>query len=108
MASESVNREVPFNMEIYCQELYKDMGDEAYQCETLLLQEVIDCYLEEPDGIVLLDYKTDYVPAGRVEMIRERYRLQISYYARALEMLTGKKVKEKNIYLFWNGEVLEF
>ena len=108
LASDSVHREVPFNMEIPCQELYRDMLDEAYQGETLLLQGVIDCYFEEADGIVLLDYKTDYAPAGKVEAIRERYRPQISYYARALEHLTGKKVREKYIYLFWNGEVLEY
>lgn len=108
LATESVHREVPFNIEIPCHEFYPDMREEAYQVETLLLQGVVDCYFEEADGIVLLDYKTDYVPAGRVEMIKERYRLQINYYARALEMLTGKKVKEKYIYLFWNGEVLEF
>ncbi|MHB8125338.1 MAG: helicase-exonuclease AddAB subunit AddA [Desulfitobacteriaceae bacterium] len=108
LASEKVNREIPFNMEIPCQELYKELEGEAYQGETLLLQGVIDCYFEEADGIVLLDYKTDYVAAGKVDKIRERYRVQISYYARALERLTGKRVKEKIIYLFWNGDVLEY
>jgi len=83
------------------------MTEDVYQGETLLLQGIIDCYFEEPDGIVLLDYKTDYVAPGRMDSIRERYALQIRYYARALEMLTGKKVKEKVIYLFWNGEALE-
>jgi len=34
--------------------------------------------------------------------------VQILYYARALEMLTGKKVKEKYIYLFWDGRILGF
>ncbi len=43
LASESVNREIPFNMEIPCQELYKDLEYEAYQGETLLLQGIIDC-----------------------------------------------------------------
>ena len=57
---------------------------------------------------MLLDYKTDYVPEGRIETIRERYRTQITYYARALETLTGKKVKEKYIYLFSIGEVLAY
>ncbi|HOQ37859.1 MAG TPA: helicase-exonuclease AddAB subunit AddA [Acetivibrio sp.] len=108
LASKSINREVPFNIEIPCHEIYMDMGDEACRGETLLLQGVIDCYFEEPDGIVLIDYKTDYVSPGNVETIRERYKVQILYYARALEMLTGEKVKEKYIYLFWNGEVLEF
>lgn len=105
--SESINREVPFNIEIPCHELYKDMEDDTCNSETLLLQGVIDCYFEEPDGIVLVDYKTDYVTPGQIEMIRERYKMQIYYYARALEKLTGKNVKEKYIYLFWNGEVLE-
>ena len=108
MASESVSREVPFNIEIPCHELYRDMQDKAYQGETLLLQGVIDCYFEEPEGIVLLDYKTDYAPPGKLEILMERYRLQIGYYARALELLSGKKVREKYIYLFWNGDVLEF
>jgi ATP-dependent helicase/nuclease subunit A len=108
LQSVSINREIPFNIEIPCSELYKGMEDESSQSESLLLQGVIDCFFEEPDGIVLLDYKSDYVPTGMVEIIRDRYRVQIDYYARALEMLTRKKVKEKYIYLFWNGEVLEF
>ncbi|MHB1127997.1 MAG: helicase-exonuclease AddAB subunit AddA [Bacillota bacterium] len=108
LASGSVNREVPFHMEIPCHELYKDMDDAVYQGETLLLQGVIDCYFEEPDGMVLLDYKTDYVASGKMEKIKERYNLQISLYSRALEMLTGKKVKEKYIYLFQKGEVLQY
>lgn len=106
LASKSINREVPFNMEIPCNELYKDMVDKACQDETVLLQGVIDCFFEEPDGIILIDYKTDYVAAGKEDTIKERYKLQIDYYSRALEMLTGKQVKEKYIYLFWNGKVL--
>ena len=107
-AASSVNKEVPFQMELPCGELYEDMQEEIYQGETVLLQGVIDCWFEEKDGIVLLDYKTDYVPEGRIETIRERYRTQITYYARALEALTGEKVKEKYIYLFSIGEVLAY
>ena len=107
-ASDSVNREVPFNIEIPCHELYKDMEDKACKGETLLLQGVIDCFFEEPDGIVLVDYKTDHVPEKGTEVLKERYRLQIYYYTRALELLAGKKVKEKYIYLFSNGQLLEF
>jgi ATP-dependent helicase/nuclease subunit A len=108
LASEKVSREIPFNIEIPCREVYKELEEEAYKNETLLLQGVIDCYFEEEDGIVLLDYKTDYVAPGGVDLIKERYRTQISYYAWALEKLTGKKVKDKLIYLFSNGEVLEY
>ena len=106
LAAKSINREVPFNMEIPCSELYTDLAGQGCNGETVLLQGVIDCYFEEPDGIVLIDYKTDYAPPNKQGLLRNRYKLQISYYVRALEMLTGKQVKEKYIYLFWNGEVL--
>lgn len=108
MAAKKVSREVPFQIEIPCSELYPDMREKIYQGETVLLQGIIDCCFEEEDGMVLLDYKTDYVPEGRAEIIGNKYRIQIDCYARALEMLTGKKVKEKYIYLFSIGETLEY
>jgi ATP-dependent helicase/nuclease subunit A len=107
LKSEIINREVPFNIEIPCHEVYSELDAECYQGETVLLQGIIDCYFEETDGIVLVDYKTDRLAEGWEETIRNRYEVQISYYARALEMLTGKPVKEKYIYLFTNGEVVE-
>lgn len=106
--AEIINREVRFNLNISCQEVYPDMKEDLCQDEKLLLQGVIDCYFEEPDGIVLIDYKTDYVPEGGEDAIKERYHSQIHYYAGALEKLTGKVVKEKYIYLFHNGKVLEY
>lgn len=107
LASSNVHREVPFNIEIPCHELFLEMVEEKYQNETILLQGIIDCYFEEADDLVLIDYKTDYVPFGDSNIIIERYRVQLEYYARTLAILTGKKVKEKYIYLFSTGEILE-
>jgi ATP-dependent helicase/nuclease subunit A len=45
---------------------------------------------------VLVDYKTDRVTEER-ELI-ERYQIQLDLYERALEQITGKKVREKLIY----------
>lgn len=75
--------------------------------ETMLLQGVIDCWFETENGLVLLDYKTDYVPEGRSDIIKERYRVQIDYYTKALERITGKKVTERYLYLFYSGELIE-
>jgi ATP-dependent helicase/nuclease subunit A len=108
LASPGVYREVPFFMEIPCSELYPELANGPCLDEKVLLQGVVDCYFEEADGLVLVDYKTDYVPEGGSGKLRERYRSQISYYARALEMLTGKRVKEKYIYLFSNQEILVY
>lgn len=106
-SSSRVYRELPFCMEIGGTELYKGFTS-GVPGDSLLLQGVIDCCFEEPDGWVLLDYKTDYVPGGRSELLKDRYRLQIEYYSRALAKLTGLPVKEKFVYLFANGEILQY
>ena len=64
----------------------------------MLIQGIIDVYFEEEDGLVVADYKTDAVT--QAEELVNRYRVQLDYYARALEQLTGKRVKEKIIYSF--------
>jgi ATP-dependent helicase/nuclease subunit A len=108
LSAEKIYREVPFNIEINCGDIYKEVIKDKCSEETILLQGVIDCYFEEGDKLVLLDYKTDYIPEGGTERISERYRVQIEYYTKALESITSKKVSGKYIYLFWNGETYEF
>ncbi|MDO5574953.1 MAG: PD-(D/E)XK nuclease family protein, partial [bacterium] len=66
--------------------------------ETVLVQGIIDAYFEEDGELVVVDYKTDRVTTG--EELVGRYRMQLDYYAQALEQLTGKHVKEKLIYSF--------
>ena len=66
--------------------------------ELVLIQGIIDAYMEEEDGLVLIDYKTDHVVRGRESLLTERYGIQLEYYQRALEQMTGKKVTEKIIY----------
>ena len=73
--------------------------------EPVLVQGIIDAYFYEEDGIVVVDYKTDYVRQG--EELLEKYGRQLDYYEIALEKLTGKKVKEKVIYSFCLGKCLE-
>ncbi len=107
LESGKIYREVPFNIELPFDELY-DISDSSYSTEDkILLQGVVDCYFEEAEKIVLIDYKTDYVSNGNIEEIKDKYTMQISYYARALELLTGLSVKERYIYLFATGELVE-
>lgn len=89
-------KEQPFVLGIPMGDVYPEMkGDDQ---ETVLVQGIIDAYFEEPEGLVVLDYKTDRVRTGR-ELL-EKYQAQLEYYARALEQITGKKVTEKIIYSF--------
>ena len=87
-------REQPFVLGVDASEIYP----EDRSGEKILVQGIIDVFFEEADGLVVLDYKTDQVKA--LEELTEKYHAQLEYYAKALEQLTGKKVKEKIIYSF--------
>ena len=107
LKAKSISREIPFNIAIPIQELYQKENKKYMKEETVLLQGVIDCFIEEEDGIVLIDYKTDYVPEGKEYILEDRYKFQLDYYARALEQITAKKVKAKYIYLFQSGSFIK-
>ena len=89
-----LHKEQPFVLGIPASELGEDFPGE----ETVLIQGIIDVYFEEDGELVVADYKTDAVT--QAEELVNRYRVQLDYYARALEQLTRKRVKEKIIYSF--------
>ena len=93
LQSEQLHAEQPFVLGLDSEEVYRDVSG-----ETVLVQGIIDVYFEEDGQLVLMDYKTDKVSCEK-ELV-ERYRAQLEYYAKALERLTGKNVKEKIIYSF--------
>lgn len=66
--------------------------------ELVLIQGIIDAYLEEEGKLVLIDYKTDRVVPGEEEYLLNRYQMQLSYYQRALEQMTGMEVSDRIIY----------
>ena len=81
------------------EEIFKN-NRETYKDESVMLRGVIDLYFEEDDGLVILDYKTDFVDENNKKEIIHKYKKQIEIYADVLSKLTGKKVKEKYLYLF--------
>ncbi|MCK5763993.1 MAG: PD-(D/E)XK nuclease family protein, partial [Clostridiales bacterium] len=66
----------------------------------ILIQGIIDCYFEEDDHIVLIDFKSDFVTEENYTKSLKKYSVQLDYYALAIESLVGKKVKEKYIHFF--------
>lgn len=95
-----LHAEQPFVLGVEAKEIYPEQDSN----EMILVQGIIDVYFEEDGELVVLDYKTDKVKSAS-ELI-ERYHGQLDYYAKALEQMTGKKVKEKIIYSFTLGEEL--
>ncbi|MGG7144494.1 helicase-exonuclease AddAB subunit AddA [Clostridium nigeriense] len=99
-----LRRELPFYTEISSLNVDSTLPEKIYEKEKVRLQGIIDCIFEEEDGIVLLDYKTDYVVEGMEEEILDKYRIQLKYYKEAVEKITGKNVKESYLYLFGLGK----
>lgn len=77
----------------------EEASDKEYSYDDIVVvQGIIDAFFYEDDGIVLMDYKTDYADE---EKLIGRYKAQLDYYAYILEKITGIKVKEKLIYSFY-------
>ncbi|MDO4973219.1 MAG: UvrD-helicase domain-containing protein [Eubacteriales bacterium] len=75
--------------------------------EELLLQGVVDCYLEEEDGLTVIDYKTDRLKSrAEAQKRAELYRGQLGAYASALERITGRPVKACVLYFLSVGEAV--
>jgi len=68
--------------------------------EQVLLQGVVDCALLEPDGITILDFKTDKVTEETVIQRAEYYRPQVQTYAEALCRIYEMPIKGKYLYFF--------
>lgn len=73
--------------------------------EKVILQGIIDAFIMEEEGIILVDYKTDRVKDG--EELRNRYQKQIDLYSEALEQILGKKVRRRVLYSFSLGEEVD-
>lgn len=68
--------------------------------ETVLVQGVVDLLVDEGDGFLLVDYKSDRIPADQIGHAAARYQGQLNLYAMAVESILHRKVKERYVYLF--------
>jgi ATP-dependent helicase/nuclease subunit A len=93
-AAGKLYREQPFVMGIPADRLKKT----APASETLLVQGIIDAFFVENGKIVIADYKTDHV--NTPEILVERYRTQLDYYAEALSKVLHLPADERIIYSF--------
>ena len=95
------HREAPFAMLMNGHELFRDV--QAQDDERILIHGIIDGYLEQAAGIILVDYKTDHVNTNNlessIEQIKDRYRGQLELYRQALNMMKEESVVQMGLYL---------
>lgn len=104
----TLQKEAQFVVGFPAAEVLKDMSVSIVGRteERILVQGIIDAYYENNDGnLVIMDYKTDRVQ--RIEELCERYGLQLTYYKKTLEQITGKKVDRCVLYSFFQDSEIE-
>jgi len=73
-----------------------------------VLEGFVDLVLEEDDGLVVIDYKTDRI-GGRsgLDAAATRYGPQVASYALALEEATGRPVRRCVLVFVGEGDAVE-
>lgn len=95
-------KEQQFSMGFSVDEIYQDItAADKNTDDVVIVQGIVDAFFYENNEIILMDYKTD---AADRDEICARYKAQLDYYAEALERLTGRCVREKIIYSFYNQQ----
>lgn len=102
LAADKIRRELPFSVMLQAKRFYPEMKNAE---ENIFVQGIIDVIFDEGDEMVLVDYKTDHTYNGAE--LTEKYALQLNIYAEAIEKILKKKVKEKYLYLFHSGNLLQ-
>ena len=116
LAAKKLYREFRFNVKLPAEDFTTDSElKELYKDKQVLVQGVIDCLYEDADGnLHLIDYKTDRLTPEEMadrtkarEKLYEKHSLQLSYYAKAVELMFGKYPKTVEVYSLPLGDTLD-
>lgn len=113
-----VKREWPFTLRRSRQELAAMAKDretaEMLRRELpseLLIQGIIDCCFGDDDGIVVVDYKTDYIDfknkKASFDEIRRRYEKQVALYRDVIRIAFDTDRIEAKLFLFRASEAID-
>lgn len=101
LSAQALWREYRFTVNLPASELDPSFPSE----EKVILQGAIDCLIVHPDGLIIVDYKTDRV--GSMTELAQRYARQLHLYQQAAEQLFEKPVKKCLIYSAYRAEEIE-
>ncbi len=116
LGAKKLYRELRFNVRLPAKYFTEDEESrDLYKNQTVLVQGVIDCIIEDTKGEYhLIDYKTDRLSYEERQnrklggkRLREAHTLQLSYYALAVKEIFGKLPKTIGVYSLHLGDEVE-
>ncbi len=97
-AGEGLHREFKFSVLERADCYFPELGEDPE--ETVLLQGVVDCWFDTPEGLVIVDFKSDRVSEETVMERARSYQPQLEAYATALSRLLGRPVARRVLWFF--------
>ncbi|MBO5945801.1 MAG: UvrD-helicase domain-containing protein [Clostridia bacterium] len=116
LSARKIYRELRFNARTDAALIAEDEARRtALDGKTMLVQGVIDCLIvDKEEEIHLIDYKTDRLTreelsdrAAATERLTREHATQLSYYAKAIEKMFGKRPKTVRIYSLHLGDSVD-
>ncbi len=98
-ANNTVWCEWPFTFALSACE-FADLGNglRATSDEAIVVQGIVDVLVKTPEGLLIIDFKTDSVTAEQAEERAELYREQLGLYGRAAGAILNDKLHGKWVY----------
>jgi ATP-dependent helicase/nuclease subunit A len=75
--------------------------------EVIVVQGIIDMLVKIPEGLLIIDFKTDRITAGQVSERAEFYRQQLGLYGRAAGAILKAKILAKWLYFLTPAAAFE-
>jgi ATP-dependent helicase/nuclease subunit A len=99
--AKEIYKEQPFYINLTSDEIFKNGLK-----DNILVQGIIDLYfINKENQVVLVDYKTDYVT--NENELKEKYKVQLQIYKKALEQSLNKKVEKCYIYSVYLEKLIQ-
>ena len=95
--ADNYQREKKFMVAVSQLDMQNEIMDKLRRSDGMI-KGIIDLLFEENGEIVIVDYKSDR--GVSLEKLKERYTMQLRLYKAAIELTTGKHVKEAYLYSF--------
>ena len=97
-----VRREWPFTFAVpasqWDENSHKTQDPRLKTQDFIIVQGIVDLLVKTPEGLVIIDFKTDDVSAEECAKRAELYRRQLDLYARAAAAITGSNILSKWLY----------
>ena len=114
-----IHREWPFTFALPAEYLTKGLdglagarhavpeSSSAVNSENVIVQGIIDLLIRTPEGLIVIDFKTDHITAGQTKGRAQNYAGQMNLYCLAAKAILKQPVKARYLYFLSPGAAVE-